>query len=286
MLKLRLITSCILIPIVIAGLFLCSLPWFAVIMIVISMLAAWEWTALSGIVSFKKRVSMTLLFGLIIFIYTLSLMFELEWILSWFNLINILQVSLIWWTIATLLVLFYPSSALFWPTSYLLRLIFGVLTLLPFFCGMLFLRQYNYVVDHHAGSWLILYLMLLIWGMDSGAYLCGKMFGKHKLLPRVSVGKTWEGLFGGLLTAGCVFYFLYLFIPFRISFSSLFVCSLSAVLISIFGDLTESMFKRAAGIKDSSNLIPGHGGVLDRIDSLTAAIPIFASLQLLLVGVF
>ena len=91
--------------------------------------------------------------------------------------------------------------------------------------------------------------MILVWGADSGAYMFGKMFGKHKLAPKVSPGKTWQGFFGGLL--------------------------------KVLGDLTESMFKREAGIKDSGNLIPGHGGILDRIDSLTAAVPVFACLLLL-----
>ncbi|VFP78571.1 Phosphatidate cytidylyltransferase [Candidatus Erwinia haradaeae] len=286
MLQLRLITSCILIPIVISGLFWCSLSWFAFIMMTISILAAWEWTALSGLVSCKKRLGMTILFGLIILIYTLSEVYKLTWMLHGFNYVNVLQISCFWWIIAIFLVLFYPISSLFWRTSCSLRLIFGLLTLLPFFVSMLVLRQYNYLLDRHSGSWLILYLMCLIWGMDSGAYLSGKRFGKNKLSPRVSEGKTWEGLLGGLLTSSFMFYFVYLFEPLKISFVSLCVCSLLSVLISVFGDLTESMFKREAGIKDSSNLIPGHGGVLDRIDSLTAAAPVFASLQLLLAGVF
>ena len=116
---------------------------------------------------------------------------------------------------------------------------------------------------------------------DFGAYMFGKMFGKHKLAPKVSPGKTWQGFFGGLLTAAVISWAYGVWAHLDVTPTVLLVCSVVAALASVLGDLTESMFKREAGIKDSGHLIPGHGGILDRIDSLTAAVPVFACLLLL-----
>ncbi|EJS86028.1 hypothetical protein AAUPMB_19730, partial [Pasteurella multocida subsp. multocida str. Anand1_buffalo] len=123
-------------------------------------------------------------------------------------------------------------------------------------------------------------VFILVWSADSGAYFAGRQFGKNKLAPKVSPGKSWEGVIGGLVTAGIL---ASIFIHFTqesllsgISIPAFIALSVATVAVSILGDLTESMFKRQSGIKDSSQLIPGHGGILDRIDSLTAAVPFFA----------
>ncbi|SAJ28290.1 CDP-diglyceride synthase [Enterobacter cloacae] len=126
--------------------------------------------------------------------------------------------------------------------------------------------------------------MILVWGADSGAYMFGKLFGKHKLAPKVSPGKTWQGFIGGLFTAAIISWGYGVWANLEVAPSTLLVCSIFAALASVLGDLTESMFKREAGIKDSGHLIPGHGGILDRIDSLTAAVPVFACLLLLVFG--
>jgi phosphatidate cytidylyltransferase len=126
---------------------------------------------------------------------------------------------------------------------------------------------------------LILAVMVLVWVADIGAYFSGRRFGKNKLAPQVSPGKSWEGVYGGL--AASLLVTLVVGLSRDWSGSALLIALAGAavvVLISVVGDLTESMFKRQAGLKDSSNLLPGHGGVLDRIDSLTAAIPVFAVL--------
>lgn len=120
----------------------------------------------------------------------------------------------------------------------------------------------------------------LVWGADSGAYMFGKMFGKHKLAPKVSPGKTWQG-FWRFADRGSDFWAYGVWAHLDVTPTVLLVCSVVAALASVLGDLTESMFKREAGIKDSGHLIPGHGGILDRIDSLTAAVPVFACLLLL-----
>jgi len=146
---------------------------------------------------------------------------------------------------------------------------------------MVALRQYHYDTDHFAGAWWLLFVLLLVWGADSGAYMFGKMFGKHKLAPKVSPGKTWEGFLGGLVTSALIAVLFATLAPLTVSTGTLVICAIIATLASVLGDLTESMFKREAGIKDSGNLIPGHGGILDRIDSLTAAVPVFACLLLL-----
>jgi phosphatidate cytidylyltransferase len=166
----------------------------------------------------------------------------------------------VWWLIALLWVMFMP--AVINPGSAALA---GVLVLLPAWLALVRLHQMN--------PQLLLFVLLLVVAADVGAYFAGRSFGKHKLAPRVSPGKTWEGVLGGfagamlLASIGCVWLHLAP-LPFVALCAVVFVAS-------ILGDLTESMFKRHAGLKDSGTLLPGHGGVMDRIDSVTAAAPIF-----------
>ncbi|GLR08755.1 phosphatidate cytidylyltransferase [Mixta theicola] len=244
------------------------------------MLAAWEWGQLAGFTSRLQRIWLAVLCGLLLAVMLFTLP-PYQHAVQLPQIGGSLWVALAWWIGALLLVLRYPASAGFWRHSRALRLIFGVLTIVPFFCGMVALRQYHYDVDHFAGAWWLLYVMILVWGADSGAYMFGRLFGKHKLAPKVSPGKTWEGFFGGLLTSALIAWLFGLWAPLSVAPGVLLTCSVIAALASVLGDLTESMFKREAGIKDSGHLIPGHGGILDRIDSLTAAVPVFACLLLL-----
>ncbi|MDY4375737.1 phosphatidate cytidylyltransferase [Pectobacterium carotovorum] len=281
MLKYRLITAFILIPIVIAALFLLPPLGFTLVTLAVCMLAAWEWGQLAGFSSYGQRLWLAILCGFLLALMLLSLP-------AYHYSVHIPQISialwssLVWWGVALLLVLFYPASASFWRHSRTLRLVFGIMTIVPFFWGMVALRHYNYAINPFAGAWWLLYVMLLVWGADSGAYMFGKLFGKRKLAPKVSPGKTWEGFLGGLATSALISVLFSLYAPLTVAPSTLLICSIAAALASVLGDLTESMFKREAGIKDSSHLIPGHGGVLDRIDSLTAAVPVFSCLMLLL----
>ncbi|WP_338643150.1 phosphatidate cytidylyltransferase [Yersinia bercovieri] len=280
MLKYRLITALILIPVVIGALFLLPPVGFAIVTLFVCMLAAWEWGQLAGFASRSQRIWLAILCGFLLVLMLLSLP-------AYQHSAHLPQVSVPlwlsmgWWFAALLLVLTYPRSAVFWRDSRLLRIIFGILTIVPFFWGMVSLRQYGYDQHHNIGAWWLLYVMLLVWGADSGAYMFGKLFGKHKLAPKVSPGKTWEGLIGGLLTSALISWLFGRYAPLDIIPEKLLICSVVAALASVLGDLTESMFKREAGIKDSGHLIPGHGGILDRIDSLTAAVPVFACLMLL-----
>lgn len=280
MLKYRLITALILIPLVIAALFMLPPKGFALVTLGVCMLAAWEWGQFAGLGSSAQRLSLAFMCGALLALMTLSLP-NYHYSVHLLPIRVSLWVSLAWWCAALLLVLSYPGSAGFWRNSKALRLLFGVLTIVPFFWGMVALRQHHYDSDPFFGAWWLLYVMLLVWGADSGAYMFGKLFGKHKLAPKVSPGKTWEGFVGGLATSAIISLLFSIYAPLGVAPFTLLICSVIAALASVLGDLTESMFKREAGIKDSSHLIPGHGGVLDRIDSLTAAIPVFACLMFL-----
>ena len=122
-----------------------------------------------------------------------------------------------------------------------------------------------------------MYVFCLVWGADTGAYFAGRKFGKHKLAPSVSPGKTIEGFVGGLITTSILIVAVAIYRDLSaIRFVAFVGLSLLTVLASVLGDLLESMVKRQAGVKDSGNIFPGHGGALDRIDSLTAAAPLFA----------
>ena len=169
----------------------------------------------------------------------------------------------------------FPSSIGLWGGN-LGKRVMGLVILIPAGLGLLVLKSLP------QGNLLILSVMLLIWGADIGAYFFGRRFGKKKLAPRVSPGKSWAGLLGGLLTSLCIALGLAVYLNVPATPLVAVLCGAAVVvLFSVVGDLTESMFKRQMGIKDSSQLLPGHGGILDRIDSLTAAVPIYVLLLLL-----
>jgi phosphatidate cytidylyltransferase len=120
---------------------------------------------------------------------------------------------------------------------------------------------------------LLVALFALIWTYDSGAYLVGVSIGKHRLFERISPKKSWEGAIGGTFTAILVSWLISRYIP-EIQWTHWIIISILTVVSSTFGDLTESMFKRYFGIKDSGTILPGHGGILDRFDSLFFAVPV------------
>ncbi|WAJ39037.1 phosphatidate cytidylyltransferase [Pseudomonas sp. GOM7] len=262
MLKQRIITALVLLPIALGGFFLLDGLAFALFIGAVVSLGAWEWARLAGFESQGLRVAYAAVVALLLAVlYLLPGLAPL-----------ILALAVLWWVAATWLVLGYPDSSRYWgglPG----RLLIGLLILLPAWQGLVLLKQWP------QANGLIIAVMLLVWGADIGAYFSGKAFGKRKLAPRVSPGKSWEGFYGGL--AASLLITLLVGLQQGWSVGSLVLALLGAalvVMVSVVGDLTESMFKRQSGIKDSSNLLPGHGGVLDRIDSLTAAIPLFAAL--------
>lgn len=283
MLKERLLSAVIMIAVVLCALFWLPPLFFTVALAAIVVIGMWEWAQFAG---FKRPIARALVafmtIGLLIFpIFAATDAIKVGRFLT-DETIPLLFAACIWWGIALIFVLTYPNSAAIWSKSVSAKFVFGFLTLIPFFIATLALRFHHYNSSPYQGTLLLLYVFLLVWAADSGAYFFGRAFGKHKLAPKVSPGKSWEGAIGGLFTAGVIAFLFLQFAPQNVFGKSLAITpfillSVATVAISILGDLTESMFKRQAGIKDSSNLIPGHGGVLDRIDSLTAAVPFFAT---------
>ncbi|WP_407296141.1 phosphatidate cytidylyltransferase [Stutzerimonas zhaodongensis] len=262
MLKQRIITAAILLPIALIGFFVLEGLAFALFIGTVVVLGSWEWARLAGYEAQPVRVLYAIAVALLL--WGLHLVPSLA---SW-----LLSISVIWWLAATALVVTYPSSQRHWggPAG---SLLIGLLILLPAWQGLVLLKQWS------QGNWLIVAVMVLVWAADIGAYAAGKTFGRRKLAPLVSPGKSWEGMIGGLFTSLLITLLVGLYQSWTTR--ELVLALLGAalvVVISVVGDLTESMFKRSSGIKDSSQLLPGHGGVMDRIDSLTAAVPVFTVL--------
>jgi phosphatidate cytidylyltransferase len=271
LLKQRILTALILAPIAIACIFALPPTGFSIFIGVVLGIGAWEWANFAGLKGAYK------------FIYAVVLM-ALMFLCIFLPPLPILILGTLWWCVAFGLMSTYPSTAHYWSSetdsaSIVISLI-GLLNLLPAFVALMTLKQ---SVD---SSFLILLLFFLIWGADVGAYFSGRTFGKHKLAPKVSPGKSWEGFWGGLVFAVAIAVFMVsgLGKPALHSLDGIiFILSCAfIVMISVLGDLVESMFKRNRGIKDSSHLLPGHGGILDRVDSLLSAGPFFAILIIVL----
>lgn len=280
MLKERVLSAIVLIALVLCALFLFTPFYFALALGLVAALGVWEWTQFARFKQLLARLCISAFLGAFIFLWLFTEGDYLNAGRVFENYLSLLLLnSISWWILALLLVVTYPASAKYWGKNKPIHLLFAFATLIPFIAAVLRLRLEHYTLDPHHGLFLLLYVFVLVWAADSGAYFAGRAFGKHKLAPKVSPGKTWEGVFGGLVTAAvlaCVFiYFSSETLLGQRAMTGFIVLSMATVAISVLGDLTESMFKRESGIKDSSQLIPGHGGILDRIDSLTAAVPFF-----------
>ena len=252
MLKIRIITGVIALAILLLVLFVAP-PFAAEIAIAFVALAgAWEWSGLLRVPGDALRyVFVAAIAGLLAALHlfdggiTQALLFG----------------AAIWWLAALLWVFLYPTSV-----PRVIAWVAGFCVLLPLFVA---LREL-----YRTGPETLLFVLLVVWAADVGAYFSGKAFGRNKLAPSISPGKTWEGVVGGLVTVSVIavagaFWFeapLLAIVPFCLVVASL----------SIIGDLTVSIFKRTAGVKDSGKLFPGHGGILDRVDSVSAAAPLFA----------
>jgi phosphatidate cytidylyltransferase len=260
MLRTRVLTACVLGLILLAGLFLTP-PWAASAAFgVVFAIGAWEWAGFGGLAGALGRI-----------VYTAGIVLLL--LLAWREtqnpryLLLLLTAACLWWAVAFAWVCIAPNRQ-----SRALTLLCGVFVLVP---SCIALARLLAVVRGFArGPEAVLCLVLLVVASDIGAYFAGRRFGRLKLAPQVSPSKTWEGAAGGLVFVALVSWVGARVFGLPALATVCFGCAIG--LISIVGDLTESMFKRSAGLKDSGRLLPGHGGMLDRIDSVTAAAPLYA----------
>lgn len=259
-LKKRILTIVVLIPVVLALLMTINPIAFALITALITALAAWEWSLLINLNTRLERISYIVVVlsalivaGIVPVIYTLLL-------------------SVVGWIIAFLIIMHYAKTSdpgvLQTTTA---KGIAGLWVLVPFWLAL------NALFSQPQGDMIVLLLLILVWAADIAAYLFGKKYGQRKLIPAVSPGKTVEGLYGALATTFIITLIGSLLLKLTLwqTLSFVFLVLLT-VLFSVVGDLFESVIKRLAGVKNSSEILPGHGGILDRIDSLTAAAPLFA----------
>jgi phosphatidate cytidylyltransferase len=254
MLKQRIITA--IIALVVLGTVLFAVPPLVARLFVAALIlaGAWEW---GGFLLHHGRPNRLVYLAFIAVLMGL-LLFSLDHVGV---RENVFTLALAWWFVALIWILFYPT-----PVPGLVVWVCGALVLVPAWVAL----DYLYLQAPH----LLVFVLLIVWVADIGAFFVGRGFGRVRLAPAVSPGKTWEGVLGGLaavlvlaaLGSGVLDIDIAVLIPF----------CLAVAMFSIVGDLTVSMFKRAAGVKDSGTLFPGHGGVLDRIDSVTAAAPLFA----------
>ncbi|WP_455200715.1 phosphatidate cytidylyltransferase [Kaarinaea lacus] len=267
MLKLRLITAAVLIPVVVGSVLWLTHTQFAIFFALFAVVGGWEWSRFLRLQHPLVRAS-----------YAAVVMAAI--LFSWFYVVGnsqlvltVLMTGLAWWVCALILVIMYPRCDRI-RTNRTLGAFIGLLVIVPCWVAIVELRN-----NFEQGPYLVLFLVALIAVADSSAYFGGKKWGANKLAPQVSPGKTWEGVISGLVSVGIfsltgAYFFEFLNRDWKSIVAFMVVCILTAV-ISVLGDLSESMFKRQVGLKDSGKILPGHGGVLDRVDSLTAAAPLF-----------
>ena len=249
--KQRIITAVIALLALLLVLFVVPNQIALFVIVAVMLTGAWEWSAFLNLAGNAGRlIYVAMIAALLAAVSFLSVDVQL-----------ILQLAMIWWGIALIWSFFFPTAI---PIA--IRWLVGALVLVPLYLALILL--------YNAQPMILLFALLIVWVADSGAFFAGKTLGRVKLAPRISPGKTWEGVIGGLVAVVLLTVLrsvwietdLAVFVPF----------CLAVACVSIVGDLTVSMFKRTAGLKDSGSLFPGHGGVLDRIDSVAAAAPLFA----------
>lgn len=258
MLRQRIITALLLAPLALLVILWVPHQVTMAVFALLVLAGAWEWAAFPGLNSMPARSA---------YVVAIGVALAACWVADGALNVWLLNAAIVWWLIAFLWIVFLPTRM-----NRALGVIAGFVVLVPAWVAL--------VALHEREPDLVLFVLLLVVAADVGAYFGGRKFGRHKLAPQVSPGKTWEGVAGGFVAATLmafagVAWFKVSMVPF------LAVCAV-VVVASIVGDLTESLFKRHAGLKDSGSLLPGHGGVLDRVDSVTAAAPVFlVSLEVL-----
>jgi len=240
--------------------------WVTVaVMTALVLFGAWEWSAFLRLVAPGPRLGYVALVGMLL------------WLVWRFSTTPerrdlILVLAVLWWLAALAWIVFAPRRVSPWAAAAA-----GVMALVPSWFALVRLR----LTFPHGAQW-VLFALMLVWVADIGAFFCGRQFGRLRLAPVVSPGKTWEGLLGGISVSALVAVAGGQW--FHVPLAAFLPLCLAAVAFSVVGDLTESLLKRFAGMKDSGSIFPGHGGVMDRIDSLTGAAPVLL-LGLSLLGV-
>jgi phosphatidate cytidylyltransferase len=282
MLKQRIITALILLPVVFVLLFQVHLQFFAALVLVIVYLMAVEWAKLSGL----RSATHASFFALFISSVNLAIWKFSEEMIVWPSIswphhfqaelpLIFLILALVVTAIAVLIVFTFSRNNTWWQ-KFPLRLVFGMILLPSFFVAFVSLRTVGYSSGYpDYGGKLLLFMLLMIWAADTGAFVTGKLFGKTKL-TKVSPNKTWEGVIGGVLLSTFIGWLGISALNLKVEDLSIyFAVVISIAIISVFGDLFESALKRVANIKDSGALLPGHGGLLDRLDSTITVAPFF-----------
>lgn len=257
MLKYRILTAAILVPLVFISIFYTSPLVFRLILGAILLLGAWEWGGLIGFNQIKWRM---------IYLVFVAAFFYLA---SYSTPIILIAVGTAGWLWASYQIMTQKVSRFFDIQNPTFVSSVGILALGSCFVSLSFLRDQSV-------NWVVI-LLLIIWLADTAAYFAGRQFGKRLLAPNISPKKTWEGVYGALISVSLAVLLWGWVEGLELSvIGYFFLLGWVTVIISIIGDLFESLLKRQAKVKDSGQLLPGHGGLLDRIDSLLAAAPVFA----------
>ncbi|MEO8314053.1 MAG: phosphatidate cytidylyltransferase [Pseudomonadota bacterium] len=254
MIRLRVISAVFIALLLVAAVMLLPAFWSAAALSVVLLAAAWEWSGFLGNQGSPRVVFVLATIALCALLWRLTGSSSALRLALWF--------ALLFWCAALLWVFFLPRRVN--------RSMVAAAGLLALSLAWLALVRMRLDLAH--GERAVMYALLIVWLADSGAYFAGRALGVRKLAPAVSPGKTWAGMWGGLLA--CAVLAVVSAQVFGVPWQALLLVTLVAGLFSVVGDLTESLCKRFAGLKDSGSLIPGHGGVLDRFDSLLAAAPV------------
>ncbi|MGH8161559.1 MAG: phosphatidate cytidylyltransferase, partial [Gammaproteobacteria bacterium] len=256
-LKRRLLAAAVLLPAAILWVLFAPLPVYAGIAALLVFAAAWEWAALAGVTDDAGRA---------VYLFAALVLMGLGWWVHGDSTLvrGLLIAFALFWVLTAVDLCFPPPVG---SASHTARLIQGLLVLAPAWFGFLVLRA------EPNGTRLVIAFLAIVWAADASAYFTGRAWGLHRMAPNISPGKSWEGLAGGIVGGAIAGVIASLWCP--VPIYTLVPLAVGTTLFSVVGDLAESRLKRAAGAKDSGRLIPGHGGLLDRIDSLCAAAPAF-----------
>ena len=263
MLKARLISAAVMVPLVVAGVLYLPTEVFALVLGLIVAAGLWEWSRLVTLHGMIARL---------VYVAVVLLLPGLLWQVRPETYLDlVLSVAVGWWLWALFWVSHPQIGAQAGPLTKILKMLAGVLVMVPAWVALVVLHG-----NDNNGPLLVLIVLIMIWLADSGAFFAGRKWGRTRLAPLVSPGKTREGVYGGLLASLVFAAAAGGFYSQSYSWTLAFlVVSLLAMMFSVVGDLLESLMKRQSGIKDSGSIIPGHGGVLDRVDSMFAAAPMF-----------